>query len=91
MNLTKIFTEKPSKEKLEMLNTKSWATWTCDVSTFDWYYSEEEMCYFYEGKVIVETEHEKLEINPGDFVVFPKGLKCTWNVLEPVKKAYKFK
>ncbi|RKX55019.1 MAG: cupin, partial [Thermotoga sp.] len=25
----------------------------------------------------------------GDFVTFPKGMKCTWKVLKPIKKKYR--
>jgi len=29
-------------------------------------------------------------IEAGDFVVFPKGLTCRWNVLQPIRKHYSF-
>lgn len=45
-----------------------------------------------EGKVVVETEDGKrVEFEKGDFVRFPKGLSCVWDIKEPVKKHYDFK
>ncbi len=32
----------------------------------------------------------KVEMEPGDLVTFPKGLKCTWTVHEIIRKVYKF-
>ncbi|MDH5793723.1 MAG: cupin domain-containing protein [Candidatus Bathyarchaeota archaeon] len=26
----------------------------------------------------------------GDYVIFPKGLKCTWEIKKRIKKHYKF-
>ena len=79
----------PSKERLSGLKIESWPTWSCDVSEFDWEYDDKEACYFLEGKVIVKTTLQEVEINKGDLVFFPKGLKCSWNVVKPVKKYYK--
>ena len=86
----KITIEKPSEEKLSSLNIKTWGTWTCDISEFDWHYDDEEMCYIYEGDITVTTDIETVKIGPGDFVTFPKGLSCKWNVIKPVRKVYKF-
>ena len=40
--------------------------------------------------VIVTTDHEEVTIEPGDFVVFPKGLSSRWRVLKPIRKYYSF-
>lgn len=82
--------KKLSQDEIKKLNIKSWPIWTKEVSEFDWYYDSNEMCYFIEGNVIVKTAEKDYEINKGDFVVFPKGLKCKWIVKQPVKKHYKF-
>ena len=50
--------------------------WTCEISEFDWEYSENESCYLLEGEVEVITNWEKVNFGQGDFVQFPKGLKC---------------
>jgi uncharacterized cupin superfamily protein len=45
-----------------------------------------------EGKVVVETEDgDKVEFRRGDFVSFPKGLSCIWDIKEAVKKHYNFR
>ena len=88
--MARIKIEKPDKQKLDSLGVKSWSPWGCDVSTFDWEYDSDEVCYILEGKVKVKTPEEEVEINKGDLVTFPKGLKCTWNVLQKIRKVYTF-
>jgi uncharacterized cupin superfamily protein len=40
----------------------------------------------------VETpDGKKVEIGKGDFVTFPKGLDCVWDVKEPIRKHYTFR
>jgi len=85
----KIEVHKPNKEDLETRGVLSWPIWEKEVSRFDWYYDSIEECYLLEGKVIVETEDgDKVEFRKGDFVTFPRGLSCTWDIKEPVKKHY---
>ena len=68
----------------------SWPIWSCDVSEFDWEYGEQEACLLLEGEVEVETEIETVKFSAGDYVVFPRGLKCRWKVTSPVRKHYNF-
>ncbi len=90
--MSKIKIEKVSKEKLDSLEVDKWSPWECKPSTFDWEYDEDEWAYVLEGKVKVRAEDgEEVEINKGDLVIFPKGLRCTWNVLEKIRKVYTFK
>ena len=42
------------------------------------------------GEIEVKTNEEIVNIRPGDFVIFPKGLSCTWTVSKPVRKYYSF-
>lgn len=88
--MLKIELKHPSEEELKALGIQSWSEWICEPSEFDWYYDEDETCYFYEGEVIVKTANEEVRIRPGDLVKFPKGLSCVWKVLKPVRKVYKF-
>ncbi len=82
---------RPDEETLKEMGVRNWPTWEKEISKFDWYYDETEVCYILEGRIIVETEEgEKYEINEGDLVTFPKGLSCKWEILLPVKKHYKF-
>jgi uncharacterized cupin superfamily protein len=88
----KIEIKKPTQEELKRNNVFSWPIWEKETSRFDWHYDEIEECYFLEGKVTVETKDgKKVEFGKGDFVTFPKGLSCTWDIKEPVKKHYNFR
>jgi uncharacterized cupin superfamily protein len=89
MSLIKI--ERPSAEKLKELGVFSWPIWEKEVSKFDWHYDEQESCYLLKGKVTVTTKGgEKAEFGAGDFVVFPQGLNCVWDIQEAVRKHYNF-
>ncbi|MBU1863675.1 MAG: cupin domain-containing protein [Candidatus Omnitrophica bacterium] len=89
--MSSIKIEKPTEEKLKSLNINSWSSWGCEVSTFDWEYSSDEQAYALEGKVKVKpVAGKEVEINKGDLVTFPQGMQCTWKVLEPIKKVYRF-
>ncbi len=37
---------------------RSWPTWGCPASKFDWYYDQTETCYVLEGRVIVTPTGE---------------------------------
>lgn len=80
--------KKPSiQEKEEACN---WPIWEKEISEFPWEYDENETCYFLEGKVEVTNEEgETFRFGRGDYVVLPKGMKCTWKINENVRKHYK--
>ncbi|MBU1044366.1 MAG: cupin domain-containing protein [Candidatus Omnitrophica bacterium] len=86
----KIEVKKPSQKELDALGIKNWSAWECEKSTFDWTYSDRETAYVFEGKVKVKTAEQEVSFGAGDLVVFPKGLSCTWTVIEPIRKVYKF-
>ncbi len=81
--------EQPSDDRLKGLEVESWPIWEKEVSEFDWYYDEKEVCYLLEGEVEVETEEGTVSFGEGDMVTFPQGLECVWKVKEDVKKHYK--
>ncbi|MCM8790351.1 MAG: cupin domain-containing protein [Candidatus Omnitrophica bacterium] len=84
--------ERLSDAELKKMGVFSWPIWEKEVSRFDWQYDSQEQCYFLNGKVTVETrDGRSVTFGKGDFVTFPKGLACTWDVKEPVKKHYNFK
>jgi len=88
----KIKIRKPETDEIDKMGVSAWPIWEKEVSTFDWYYDSTEECYLLEGKVIVKTDAgEKVEFGQGDFVVFPKGVSCTWDIRLPVRKHYNFK
>ena len=86
----KVKIEKLPNEKITELGIKTWPIWTCEVSEFDWEYDAEESCLLLEGDVEVKTDFETVNFSAGDFVVFPRGLKCRWKVTKPVRKHYSF-
>lgn len=84
--------QKLSEEQLKKTGVFSWPVWEKEVSRFAWSYDCIEECYFLEGEVAVETKKgEVATFGKGDFVTFPKGLTCTWNIKKPVRKHYNFR
>jgi uncharacterized cupin superfamily protein len=74
----------------ERAQAEAWALWECAPSRFEWGYAQTEECLLLEGEVMVEARGREYRFGAGDFVVFPKGLACRWNVLKTVKKRYRF-
>ena len=69
---------------------KSWPTWGCGVSKFDWSYDSTETSYIIKGKVTVTPTNggSPVSLQAGDYVVFPEGMSCVWQVTEPIVKHY---
>jgi len=84
-----ILVKKPTEKEIAEMMSKP--IWTCGISEFDWYYDSEETCLIIEGEVTVKYELKEVAFSKGDYVVFPKGLSCCWQVKKPVKKHYVFK
>jgi len=88
----KVKVEKLREDELKKRGVSSWPIWEKEVSCFPWSYDQTEECYLLKGKVVVETQGgEKVEFGKGDFVTFPEGLSCTWDIKEAVRKHYNFK
>ena len=78
-------------DEMEKAGVTKWPVWTCDRSVFPWTYGEREACYFLEGEVVVTPEGGKqVRIGKGDFVIFPEGMSCPWEIVKPVRKHYRF-
>jgi uncharacterized protein len=88
--MTEITIRKPGETEIEERKIRTWPIWTKEVSRFDWYYESREECLILEGDIIVETLSGSYNIQKGDFVIFEKGVLCTWNVIKPVRKHYQF-
>ncbi|OLP17755.1 cupin [Leptolyngbya sp. 'hensonii'] len=81
----------PTADHLTQLGVSTWPTWSKEISEFPWTYEAQETCYLLEGAVEVTPEGgSPVSIGQGDLVVFPTGMSCTWNILSPVRKHYKF-
>ena len=80
--------KKPAKK--EQLEAESWPIWEKEESKFPWEYDEQETCLILEGKALIKTPEGNVEFGPGDYVVFPKGLKCIWEIKKKIRKHYNF-
>ncbi len=82
----------PDKEFLNKKGVFDWGTWGCGISKFPWTYDSSESCYLLAGQVTVTpTDGRKAAtFGKGDFVTFPAGMSCTWDVSEAVHKHYVF-
>ncbi len=81
---------KLSIKELENLDVSSWNIWEKEISEFDYHYDTKEECYFLEGEVTIVSGTEKYFIKKDDFVVFPKGFDCRWQITRAVRKHYRF-
>ena len=89
--MSEIKIEKVAQDALEEKGVFSWPVWEKEASRFDWHYDTTESCYILEGDVTVETKAgEKVTFSAGDFVTFPRGLDCVWDIKKPVRKHYNF-
>ena len=86
MNIT---VKKPTESEKSQMQTMP--VWGCDVSEFDWFYDSEETCFLLEGEVTVTYDGGSVHFGAGDYVVFPEGLSCVWDVTKPVRKHYVFR
>ena len=82
--------KKITEDEIIKQNIRSWSIWSCGISEFDWEYSEQESCLLFEGEVEVKSDFETVKFSTGDYVIFPRGLKCRWNIIKPVRKHYSF-
>lgn len=81
----------PSPAKLEVIGVYDWPVWEKEESTFPWTYDQRETCYLLEGEVVVTpVGGEPVTLREGDFVTFPAGMSCTWEIRVPVRKHYRF-
>lgn len=83
--------QQPAAERLEQLGVKDWPVWSSEVAHFPWQYDQREVCYLLEGRAVITPDGDgaALEIAAGDLVVFPAGMSCQWEVLQPVRKQYR--
>lgn len=79
---------KPTAE--EKKQAELWNSWSKEKSEFQWAYDEDEICYILEGEAqVIDDKGNLISFGAGDWVEFPAGLKCTWNITKDIKKRYK--
>ena len=88
--MKQIIVEMLTESEISQRSIRNWPVWEKEVSRFEWEYDGEEQCLFLEGEVVIETDKGNHVIKKGDFVTFPDGLHCVWDIKEPVKKHYYF-
>ncbi len=82
---------KPSPAKLEVMGVDDWPLWKKAPSSFHWHYEQTETCYVLRGRFVVTPDGGAPQtFVRGDLIIFPAGLSCTWEILEPVEKHYRF-
>jgi len=75
----------------EINEAKQWPVWEKEASEFPWQYSQQETCLILEGDATVtSTDGEKFSFTAGDYVIFPKGMKCVWKINKDIRKHYRF-
>ena len=84
--------KQPDQAFLESKGVFNWGTWGCDASNFPWSYEQSESCYLLKGQVTVTPKDGRAPatFGKGDFVTFPAGMSCTWDVTEAVQKHFMF-
>ena len=88
----KVAVKKVERTEMQQQGVLDWPIWEKEVSRFDWHYDDIEECYLLQGQVVVETnDGQRVEFGQGDFVTFPKGLSCVWDIKSPVRKHYNFR
>lgn len=83
-----IIVQKPTQEEIKQ--AEEWPVWEKEPSEFPWQYDEKETCLILEGKADIATGEDIITIQKGDYVIFPKGLRCDWHIKEKIVKHYKF-
>ena len=83
-----VVVKKPSEQEAAVC--KTWPIWEKEASKFDWSYTEKETCLLLAGQVTVSDAGDSVSFGPGDMVIFPQDLDCTWDIKEAVTKHYNF-
>ena len=86
----RIEVERPEPDELGEEGVYSWPVWEHEEDKFDWFYDKTENCFIIEGKATIVSEFENITIKPGDFVIFPAGLECVWDIHSAIRKHYSF-
>jgi uncharacterized cupin superfamily protein len=86
--MAQIIVRKPTAE--ESAQMKKCPIWEKEISEFPWHYDEPETCLILAGDVTITSAEQTVSFGPGDYVVFPQGLDCTWKIKKAVRKHYQF-
>ncbi len=84
----KIEVDRPDNDELKEMGVETWPVWEHGEEKFEWFYDKTERCYIISGEATIVSEFETLTIKPGDFITFPAGLECIWDVDYAIRKHY---
>jgi hypothetical protein len=87
-----IVIKKLTDEELKKKGVFKWPIWEKEPSRFSWSYKEKESCYIIKGRVTVtfSDNGKTVFISSGDYVEFPQGRECVWEIHEGIRKHYNF-
>lgn len=88
--MSEITIKRLSEQEIVEKGIKSWPIWEKGIATFEWYYDSTEECLILEGEFEVKTKDKSYHLKAGDFVIFPQGLSCVWEITKPVRKHFHF-
>jgi len=83
--------EKLDADRLARLGVDHWPQWEKGVADSAWTNDVSETSYFLDSHVVVTpADGEPVGIVTGNLLTFPAGVTCTWKVLSPFRKRYRF-
>jgi uncharacterized protein len=83
--------EKLDAARLARLGVDHWPQWEKGVADSAWTHDVSETSNFPDGHVVVpHADGGQVGIVTGNLLTFPVGLTCTWKVLSPFRKRYRF-
>jgi uncharacterized cupin superfamily protein len=89
--MSTITIETPVADRLARLGVDHWPQWEKGVADSAWTHDVNETSNFPDGHVVVTpADGEPVGIVTGNLLTFPAGLTCTWKVLSPFRKRYRF-
>lgn len=88
--MKEIIIKQLTANEFEQKEIMEWPIWEKEISKFPWTYDQDEECFIIEGEIIVYVNDKIYNIKASDFVFFPKGLSCVWEIKKEVKKYYNF-
>jgi uncharacterized cupin superfamily protein len=84
----KIEVDQLDLDDLKELGVKSWPVMEYDEEKFEVFYDKTEQCYIVAGEATIVSEFESITVKPGDFITFPAGIECVWDVDSAITKHY---
>jgi uncharacterized cupin superfamily protein len=84
----KIDVDQLDLEELKELGVEKWPIAVHDEEKFECFYNKTEQCYIIAGEATIVTEFESITVKAGDFITFPAGLECIWDVDSRIRKHF---